>query len=211
MIQMKRRPILLNKLNLKNRDKGKVIAVSGVSRAVGVTHLVIVLGNYFEKLGKKVALIEMNANKAFEKIEKAYEGVHFNVDETTFFNIKRCTYYKNTKGLSLIDILAKNYDYYILDIGFKNEKYFGEFLRADIQVVVGMVSEWKKDEVLHFYNTNKDTPSNYNWIYACTYGSNSDIKDMQKIIDNKIFSIPFNPDPFIIKPEMKKVIQEVML
>ncbi|MFP4698006.1 MAG: hypothetical protein ACLFMO_04800 [Eubacteriales bacterium] len=206
---MKRRPILLNRFN-NVTAKGVIIGVIGVSRSVGVTHTAIMIGNYLAKRGKKVALIELNHNYDFGKIEKAYEGPNFNSDVTTDFKINKCIYYKNNSSLSLIDILAKPFDYYVLDIGFYQSTYFEEFLRADIKIVMGLVSEWKKDEIFNFYEINNKFTSANQWLYGFPFATKNDIGDIKKYITNQLISIPFNPDPYIVKGDMQKILQKIV-
>jgi hypothetical protein len=208
---MKRRPILLNRIDQVSRSKGLIIALVGVEKGVGVTHTAITLANYLSKLGKKVALVELNPKLAFEKVEQAYEGIHFNKDSSTEFNIKKCTYFKYSPTNTMVKILAESFDYYILDIGYYETIHFNEFLRADVQIVIGMLSEWKKDEVFLFRKETEHYAGSNQWIYGFPIAIHQDIDFVKKFLPNPVFKIPFNGDPYIVKPETQKVFREIMV
>ncbi|MDF1616893.1 hypothetical protein [Petrocella sp. FN5] len=187
------------------KEKSKVIAVTGVARGIGVTHFCIMMAYYLAKQRRKVALVELNDTGHFGKIEKAYEGLHHDIMSTESFNIKGVTYYKGTSKEKLMDLYQADYHYILLDIGEGIKNYAEEHKRADIPLVIGHVSDWKIDEVDDFrIRYSMLMTKRCKWLFPD--GKKDELLELGRKIGMTFHTIPYCVDPFV----RKKVTQDHM-
>lgn len=173
------------------------LGVMGTGPGTGVTHFSIMLAGYIgSKLRKKVALVELNRSRDFEEIQKAYEGCS---DEARRFRILDTVYYRSSSGEELTDILNEGYEYVVLDLGWEFSKNETEFLRSSKKIIVGSLCEWKRGRYVKFVEEHKGEDGR--WEYLSMPAMPGEIRDMRYSCGIKIRSIPFEPDPFLIRSQ----------
>lgn len=194
--------------NILKLNKTITIASLGVAPGVGVTHSSIMLSMYLAK-NKKVALIEVNNSGHFNEIAKV---IHDEYD----INQKHFTYQKVHffSSISISEFIASyrdQYDFVILDMGsFNPMSDIGEFIRADYRFIIGQSMDWKVNEILAFYESTKEYDPNKKWVYLIPFMDKKNIKDIKRILDSRVYPLPFNMNPFEPKQEIKKVFEATL-
>ncbi|MEF2964216.1 hypothetical protein V3851_00110 [Paenibacillus sp. M1] len=186
---------------LQDRIIGTItVAVIGVESKMGATHFSIMIANYLNRKGYKVAIKEANSNKDFTRIEHAYEGIKGFESQNTRFNLDGVDYFKSSDQDDMGKLIALGYDYLILDIGYPDESDWGEeFFRAGVQLVLGAGSEWRQAQLIRFRERYKHLDQS-NWLYCIPFIEKLGIKDLRKELPgNLIYRIPPHPDPY--KPQ----------
>ncbi|PQP80363.1 hypothetical protein C0Q44_28545 [Paenibacillus sp. PCH8] len=201
-----------NKVKVRDRYIGTaVIAVTGVEKGVGCTHTALMIANYLAKQKFSVALVEANESNEYKEIEAAYEGVDADLLNTVSFFINGVHYYKNESCIDMISLLSGNYSYIILDLGcYDTTSSFNEFLRANLQIVVGGSSEWKQNKIYTFFQSQIHLDQS-KWRLCLPLAEKDSIKDISKKMDRrKIYRIPYFPDAFDLTSEIDGVMENIL-
>ena len=169
-----------------------------MERGVGVTCISLAISNFVcSKLGRKTAYIELNATNQIFSLSHGGNQKSFSYYGIDFFPQVSVT--------SLREILNKNYDFYILDMGVLNHYTATEFAKCDKQLFVCSFSKWKKKQTMEKLNEL------YQQMYICQEsvillanleGKKSTLLPM---FPNRI-SIPFISNPFQLEPSLFHVL-----
>jgi len=209
---MKKTPILLKKLSKIEAHQGKlIIGILGTHKGAGVTHLCILLANYFgEWGGQKTAFLECYPQRDIQYLQNYIYGRTEGLEEKDSFKVHRVTYHKNVREQEVAEIIGDNYDCVILDLGTDFFKSKNEFLRCDIRIVVSSLTIWKQHEIEKFiHNTCHIKDSNL-WTYAIPFGKSRDINQAAKELQREIYGIPYEPDPFTLSTDTIKLFQKLI-
>lgn len=114
-----------------------IIGIGSVDRGAGTTCVCLAFANYLcNKMGMKTAYIELNTTNQINSLSSkdsehpfVYMGIHI---------------FPSTKVTSLKDILSKDFDYFILDMGILTTYTAVEFSKCQKQFLVCNFCEWKK-------------------------------------------------------------------
>lgn len=203
---MKRTNILLKRLDKIDKLEGKiVIGVIGTHKGVGVTHISILLANYFNKwAGKQTAFVEYGAQNEIGYLEENYEN---GMDKQ--FKLHGVTYYKNVHDKDMGTIMGGNYQCIILDLGTDFNKGRNEFLRSDKKIIIGSSSQWKKGEMQKLFQGVHEIKEE-NWTYILPFAKENEIKVLMKEYDETFYSFPFEPSPFVISAKTVETLQKIL-
>lgn len=209
---MKKNPILIsNIVRGKKRTDKVVIGIVGTHTGVGVTHTGIMLSNYLsEHKSVKTAYLEMNEEDDFKHLLYAYERCTEETMEQNHFHINHTTYYKNVRDSELVTIFNEDFEYLILDFGTEFNKNRSEFLRCDIKLVIGSLTEWKRHELFEFVEENSEMPGFVHWKYLIVFGQKRDLRIASHELHTKLEWIGFEPDPYVLSKESIKVFQKII-
>lgn len=202
-------PTVKEKLMYVHKTIGTIIiSIVGVEPGVGVTHLSILMGNFLSKRGYNVAIVELNSNNDFTRIEASYEGEEL---QTRSFKLRDITYYKSDSHFEISELMEKKYDYILLDLGcFDVSDYTDEFFRSHLQVIVGHGSDWKQHKLIEFSENNNDRDQS-NWLYCVPHVKPIFIKDIEKeMFEGRIFQIPTHPDPYEFKKTTDLILSDLL-
>lgn len=209
-------PVIERNIKRRTRDRfagiTAVIAVTGVNRGVGCTHTSILIANHLARQGYSVALVEANDSEDFIEIECAYEGVeNKKMLRNPSFNIHGVKYIKTVQELNMVQLLTGNYAYIILDLGsYETTAWYNEFLRANIQIIVGSGSEWKQKDIYRFYREQIHQDQS-KWKLCVPMANKQVIGDIKKKLPKrKIHSLPFHPDPFVESKEVDSALEDLL-
>lgn len=209
-------PSVKEKIVVKDRIIGSVVVgITGVYSGVGVTHTSVAMASFLARQGNSVALVECNESSDFKYLELAHEGIK-NDDVsvgTKSFKIAGVNYYKSdVYEIDLISLLSSEYTFIILDLGFYDTtKFFEEFLRADIQIVVGSGIEWKQRHLERFlsYTNGYEQQKKWNIVLPLTDGQAiADVKRNLKV--GNVFKLPYQPDPFDEDIETEETLENIL-
>ena len=97
------------------------------------------LANYVcSKLGMKTAYVELNTTNQIHSICQK--------KEKPSFTYKGIVFYPNTSVTSLSELLHKDYQYFILDMGVLNTYTMHEFLHCNKSFLVCSPSKWRRSQ-----------------------------------------------------------------
>jgi hypothetical protein len=209
---MQRVPILRKKLSRLEEQKGKlIIGIIGTHKGAGVTHLSILLSNYFgEWEGRKTALLECGHQKEMQYLQYSFYGRNKEEEEKETFQVHRVTFYKNVKEQAVAEIVGEDYDCVILDLGTDFVKSKSEFLRCDKKIIVSSFSTWKKSELERFINNTSQYKNSNQWMYAIPFGQAKDIKQEGKEFHREMYRVPYEPDPFALSTDTIRLLQKLI-
>ncbi len=189
---------------LLNSSRSFIIAVSGIGTGAGSTHQSILIANFARRLGTRVAICECNFSNSFSNIEKAlgYKSIQNN------FKFKGVTFFKNIDNGLLNEILAQNFQVVVLDIGKNLPLYRQHFLNADLPIVVTRNSDWQKENIEYFIDTNNEIMMNrIKWLSL--YSSNFELSLLKKRFGKNFLTMPFIKDPFSKNTEIDKYLHKL--
>ncbi|WP_066497514.1 hypothetical protein [Abyssisolibacter fermentans] len=194
---------------LKNPTSTTSIGLIGVTSGVGVTHTLIMLAQCLSSK-YKVAVLELNETGAFKEIYRATnENIYL---EKNYFTYNKIDYYWDIDYSSFIMKHKEKYDFIIMDFGNYNELIdFDEFIRADKRVVLAHGIDWKIKELINFYNDTRSVDVNRSWIYCIPFIEDKYLKDIKQLVDNPIYHIPFNMNPFKPNNEVNNFFAKIIL
>lgn len=194
---------------MKPNKTSVVIGLIGTHKGVGVTHTGIMLSNYIsEKINGKTAFLECNENNDFRYLQMAYESLDES-ELTKRFNIYNVTYYMNVRDDEVTEILNEDYEYFILDLGTEFQASKKEFLRSDIKLIIGSLTEWKREYLMSFFKSTNYYHLFEKWKYLIVFGHVEEIKELRKQWDYSIYPVPFEPDPFVLSKNSLKFFQKI--
>lgn len=116
------------------------MGVGSVERGVGTTCVCLAFANYLcNKLGMKTAYIELNTTNQINSLSS-----NLSKDSTDSFVYLGIHMFPSTKVTSLNEILSRDFDYFILDMGVLTSYTATEFSKCHKQFLVCSFCEWKK-------------------------------------------------------------------
>lgn len=179
-----------------------VIAVCGTGRGVGCTHTAVLLAHFLARKRRTVVLAEANASAHFSRIEAVYEGSDEPLCGSAAFDLRGVRYVKAGDGLDMIGTLSGSYDFVVLDLGSYDEtEWFGEFMRAAVQVVVGTGCEWKRRDIAKFFRSHP-VPEPAKCSLFVPLASAQMLRDIRRMLpDVRLLGLPAHTDPFCHQQE----------
>ncbi|MFS0839487.1 serine/threonine protein kinase [Paenibacillus sp. 1P03SA] len=184
-----------------------VIAVCGTGRGVGCTHTAVLLAHFLARKRRSVVLAEANASGHFGRIEAVYEGSDEPLPGSAAFDLRGVRYAKAGDGLDMIGTLSGSYEFVVLDLGSYDEtEWFGEFMRAAVQVVVGTGCEWKRRDIAKFFRSHfvPDPAKCSLFVPLATPQMARDIRRM--LPDVRLVALPAHTDPFCHQQETSELL-----
>ena len=191
-------PLLQKRKKVRDRFIGTIIiAITGVEKGVGCTHTSLLIANYLAKQKFSVALVEANESNEYKEIESSYEGVDSDLLISSSFYINGVHFYKNQNNIDVIPLLSGEYAYIVLDLGnYVETESYNEFLRANIQIVVGSSRDWKQHKIDEFIDSQIHLDQS-NWRICLPLSDKQDVKDLKKkLCRRQLYTVPYFPDPF---------------
>lgn len=191
-------PLLQKRKKVRDRFIGTIIiAITGVEKGVGCTHTSLLIANYLAKQKFSVALVEANESNEYKEIESSYEGVDSDLLISSSFYINGVHFYKNQNNIDVIPLLSGEYAYIVLDLGnYVETESYNEFLRANIQIVVGSSRDWKQHKIDEFIDSQIHLDQS-NWRICLPLSKKQDVKDLKKKLSRRqLYTVPYFSDPF---------------
>lgn len=191
-------PLLQKRKKVRDRFIGTIIiAITGVEKGVGCTHTSLLIANYLAKQKFSVALVEANESNEYKEIESSYEGVDSDLLISSSFYINGVHFYKNQNNIDVIPLLSGEYAYIVLDLGnYVETESYNEYLRANIQIVVGSSRDWKQHKIDEFIDSQIHLDQS-NWRICLPLSEKQDVKDLKKKLSRRqLYTVPYFPDPF---------------
>ncbi len=186
----------------KNKQKAKTckkVALLGTRTGVGVTHTGILLAEFLkEKMGARVAFLEMNHYRHIEQIEKEIFGY-----SRSFFSFRGVDYYKEVESVKLEQIIQNSYEYLILDFGIPKKKEQKAIEQCDEKIIIGTLNLWEWQAYFQAVHHFKKLLPKENIKYVISFGNQKMAGRMEKILKEKIWFLEYQPmeTPLSVKIE----------
>ena len=115
---------------------------------------------------------------------------------------------------SLSEVLALNYDYFVLDMGVLNAYTLKDFLKCDQRFLVCSLSKWKvektKEKLENLFQLNNINTAHVTVLYnLMTEKENSKFFTFSNL-SFPIIAFPFLPNPFQLKPEVFHAFHQIL-
>ena len=171
-----------------------VIAVGGTSSGIGTTHTAISMAYYLVGQKNKVALVELGNKPVLERLSSTEQ------EQDHFFRQSGIDFYPKNKKNHLVDVLQKNYNYVIIDLGVvdvnKTSASYSEMNRAHLPVLVCSSAIWRLKDIDLFLKQQTDQ---WKFCFNLIDIENAYFKEILNSIkknDRKAFSLPYH-DSFV--------------
>jgi len=164
------------------------IAIAGSQSRIGVTHFAFRMCNYFKSINYKCLYVERNKSGCISAIKSRYYDNPSDMGIYMLAGIAMQAYTPNLPGI------PKDYQAIIMDYGCLENDNIGEFLAADIKIVLLGAKDWELDSserVLALTAEYKDIIYLFNYMDGRQFMSA--LKSMNK---TACYRIPYEPDPF---------------
>ncbi|WP_338043947.1 serine/threonine-protein kinase [Paenibacillus lutrae] len=186
-----------------------VIAVCGTGPGTGSTHTAVLVAHFLARKRRNVALVEANGSGDFSRIECTYEGVKGPILDRPTFNLRGVRYAKADDGLDMIAFLSGPYDFIVLDLGsYMKTEWFGEFLRAAVQIVVSTGAEWKRTDILSFFEAYPELEPAHCSLFM-PVASKTMIRDLRSLLpEYRVIALPVHSDPFCHQQDTAVILEE---
>lgn len=191
-----------------------LVGFVGTQERIGVTHHTILSAFILKNNGFKVAVVENSENKnpAFENIKESFEISPKDVGEN-FFTLNLIDFYPSFNLSELYKILAKNYNFIIIDFGFFHPEYLAELNRCVVSVIVSGSKPWELDQINKiFESTSEEILKEFYYLFNYTDLTKAEllIRSMGEL--GKVYIADSTPDPFNSSdaPTMKMIFKNFL-
>ncbi|MET3941334.1 serine/threonine protein kinase [Paenibacillus sp. PvP094] len=189
----------------------RVIALTGASSGVGVTHTAIAISHYLERQQFKVAVIEMSPrSQSFARIQQvAQAGKPLSTGRQ--FAVDGVHYWKQSGRADILSLLGGSYQFIVMDLGSgQDQNRLEEFLRADLPIVVGSGAEWKQAEINAFVRSHHRYPRD-KWIYCLPLAATDAVQRVRRTLNtSSVYGLPLHIDPFDRDSQTDKVLAHIL-
>lgn len=195
-----------------------VLAVGGIERRTGTTYAALRCAQLLADRGSKVACCERNdpdmspdTLRLYAETESLHAPGGFRMNEVDLL-----------AGQNL-DAAYSNYEYIVLDMGqlFAGERYsvhFGEFLRANAQLVTAGSSYWDFDRLVLFLRLMRERGAAKRLAVLLNFGNEKTVREFlepfsreeRELLQLEFFSGPFSPDIYKLESQVAKRLGEAL-
>ncbi|RCX13020.1 hypothetical protein DFR58_11977 [Anaerobacterium chartisolvens] len=183
------------------------IAFTGAGYGTGVTHTAIMFAHYLS-INYNVAIVELNESMSFKELQS---NISDSDAPDKFFTYKGVDYFWGIEYSQFVLTHKEKYDFILLDFGcFKDGIELDDFSRANKKIVLGHGSDWKVKEIRRFHTYSRSYDLNNSWIYVIPFISGNETGDIKGFVKNKVYTLPFNKNPFIPSEDVKNVFSEIL-
>jgi hypothetical protein len=188
-----------NKRGSYDEKESVIIGLLGTGPKVGVTHLCILMANYFcSGCGKKTSVLEWNHHGDFARFGSVCTGMGQKED---FYQIQGVTYYPEADERKLAQCLKDECENIIIDFGVMRGQEPAELLRCHKAFLVVSFSEWQEGA---FGNQNvwKERAIQNSWQCLAAFGSEESRIQWNKRYRPTVLRIPLSVDAFTLTKEL---------
>lgn len=167
----------------------RTIGVAGAAAGMGVTHLVMALANYsVSHRRRKTAVVELSGNHTIEEMAGTSDPFDWN----------RISCYPNFTRNGIADVINRDYEVVIFDMGSSYYRIRTELLRCNRKLILGSLAPWRKMEYIRFaMEVMGDDRSVRNMAFLTQNGMKKDKKDFKKIVGQPVYPVPYLPEPLL--------------
>lgn len=171
-----------------------MIGFAGSEKRIGTTHNAIVVANTLRRSGYMVALLEMAEHPVFNDIKDFFDE---QPEDALHFSVNGIDYYPSVLASEINSIMAKAYNFLVIDFGSCETMDSIVFNKCDVPVIVAGSKPWELDAVNKFFSEAvHENLARYNFLFNLTDEKyREDIKNGMNELKNVYFA-PVTIDPF---------------
>jgi hypothetical protein len=198
-----------------SKSKKWRIAIAGIGKSVGVTHFSILLGAYFRyQEGKKVCIVDLSGESDYMDLENLYFGHRLEQSEGYVYSIHKLDFLVGEDADSLIrKALQGKYEVVIFDCGTKAALLEGTLALCDRKYVLGYCSPWNQRQWDLYFATEPcmwEERKRLGYRYGYSLGVEENAHALEGRYQVRLVHIPFIEDPFRIRREQLRRLQEII-
>lgn len=207
-VVMRKRPILIDKINSKNRNKvSRTIGIMAAHHGTGVTFTAFMIAMYLsERLGEETALLERNSHGDFQRIQNTYAWSN---EETGHFSFHQLTCFKEVMDKQYDLILNQSYENIVLDFGLGNNSNLDEFLRCNIKIIIGGLAPWNQEKLIEFVSGREEVFKNRSIIYIIPSSNKWLSNRLSRKLYGQVYEIPYEREPTMASKKTCKLFKSI--
>jgi serine/threonine-protein kinase len=187
------------------KQGGKVITCMGIKRGIGTTHVSILLGMYYQSMGKKVGLIEWQNRESFYKISRMDPEI---IEERHFFTFMGIDYYTYYKHKPYQQLMTRHYDVIIVDGGdYEAISLKGHYQQSHGVMMICGTKDWEIDLFEEYYFNRPSLEFHYIFNLADDESYRTIARSMEGF---KSYQMPYNPNPYKLEEATKVCFQKLL-
>ncbi len=168
-----------------------VIAVSGTMNRIGTTSTALTIATFLKNQKFNVAVMEFHNSNNFFKIKNCYDDIK---EKENYFILNDISFYPHFEDLNILDVIQKEYNYIVLDMGVHKQCNMEEFKRANLRLIISGVKEWELTYLEEILSENEKVYKNK---YLFNFSDNKQFDFVKRNMDNlSCYMVPFIPDYF---------------
>ncbi len=168
------------------------IAIAGTQNRIGTTHLAILITTYFNENGTKALYMENNDSNHISAILNRYHNIKTIDGICQLFNCNVIPGYTTDTSYR-----KEDYPVTVTDFGCINDNNLGDFLKADLKLIIAGAKEWElkeTEEALRLLRGEQGIKYLFNFLDGTQF--RKIMKHMDKL---PCYRIPYEPNPFLWK------------
>jgi len=188
------------------KEETQIIGIAGTGRTVGVTHLCILMANYYYSgCGRRTAVLEWNGHGDFARFGDVCTAAGRLVER---YRIQGVDFYQRSGSQTLAQCIQDGYEQILIDFGSLQEQTDAELLRCHRVYLVVSFSEWQ-DGAFGNCEAWRERAKREGWQCLASFGSEESRLQWNKRHKPAVHRIPFSADAFTVTREvmdwMKKI------
>lgn len=192
-----------------------LIGFVGTQDRIGVTHHAILSACILKNNGFKIAVVENNKNKnpVLASVKENFEIAPKDITEN-YFSLNMIDFYPSFNLTGLYKVLAKNYNFIIIDFGLFDPEYLAELNRCIVPVVVCGSKPWEVDQINKvFESASEEILKEFYYLFNYTDLTKAEllIRSMGEL--GKVYIADMTPDPFntLDAPTLRMIFKKFLL
>lgn len=174
----------------------ELIAVAGMSDGCGTTHFAISIASYLVKVrGWRVAYMELNNSDEIGQL------VELRQEEEKEFSFHGIRFYPNASKDLLARVMQQQFDAILLDWGCVRQKTPNQIQFCHRRFLLMDAASWKRNQLSAWLEAQeKKAQIKYELLFPMA--EEKELHFFKKQYAGDVFSIPFQRDPFSLRPPM---------
>ncbi|WP_214607580.1 hypothetical protein, partial [Mycobacterium tuberculosis] len=123
------------------------------------------------------------------------------------------TFFKKEVDYRQMKSVAHDFTYLIIDLGHidsKNTRNMEIFADADVSVLIGSGSEWRRGEIFKFCHENSNLPQD-RWRVVLPMASEKSRDRMADVLQGRpVFSMPYHNEPFTQQEDAYQAMEAIL-
>lgn len=189
---------IIVKKEIKRTVNKIMVGMAGSQTRIGVTHNLVVLGNALRKKGFMVAAVEINGKKDFTSIREDFD---LKMLDDSYFSIGGIDFYPDASLEKLGSILAKSYNFILVDFGVFLGCDTVTFNKSDVKIIVSGSKPWEINSLnTVFSSASEDALKNYFICFNLTEHqpqTRENIRENMGELSRNVYFLEYSENPFV--------------
>lgn len=174
-----------------------IVGISGAGPKSGCTHTVLTLANFLKNRGIKTAILECNDSGHFEEIREATGQI---INNSNYFTYNSIDYYPFVNSYILSGIIARDYQFIIIDFGSFHKRDRIIFEKTDIKIITCGSRPWETSNLYNVFNeVEEEFLKKYIFFFNFTHDNEQTRKDIINGMNQlkNVYFPEYTENPFV--------------